>query len=154
MQPGDIVTIYQDPVTQCNPEGQAKLVRLLMSDNGDGMSRWVVRFQGDDQCYTRLVYRQPQFSELELRAICEEEVEVADDFDGYSPRLLVEHIAHCYHLPDALDEAHPIWAIAREVCERAEANNPAYNREAWDTSDEPAPVNWADVHAIAQGISP
>lgn len=40
--------------------------------------------------------RLPKFSEPDLRAICEEEVEIADDFDGYSPRLLVEHIAHCY----------------------------------------------------------
>lgn len=127
MQRGDIVTIYQDPVTQKNPEGQARLTRLIAPDDGDGMSRWVVRFLDDDsgQGYTRSVFQPPAptFSERELRAICAEEIEVACDFDGYSPQLLVEHIAHCYCVPEVLNRNHPVWGIAEQLCYAAETES-------------------------------
>lgn len=125
MQPGDIVMIYQYPITQEDPEGRATLVRQISPDEGDGLSRWAVRFFDDPEtCYSRTIYVDPlRLSERELRAICAEEIEVACDFDGYSPRLLVEHIAHCYNVPGILNDGHPIWAIAQELCHEAEKDD-------------------------------
>jgi len=60
MQPGDIVMIYQYPVTQTDPEGRATLVREISPDEGDGLSRWVVRFWDEpESCYARTIYVDP-----------------------------------------------------------------------------------------------
>lgn len=44
---GDIVEIYEDPITQKKPEGQAILVRMkrYMPDH---LEYWQVRFPSDD----------------------------------------------------------------------------------------------------------
>jgi len=44
MNPGDVVTIYSNPVTQERPEGKAKLIREWGPDVGDGLSIWYVEF--------------------------------------------------------------------------------------------------------------
>lgn len=47
MRPGDIVTIYQDPITETKPEGKAKLVRRLspaIVGSILGTERWNVEF--------------------------------------------------------------------------------------------------------------
>lgn len=48
MKRGDVVTIYNDPITRKKVEGEARLVRQLsntMSD--DNLERWEVHFTGD-----------------------------------------------------------------------------------------------------------
>lgn len=52
LKEGDVVTIYEDPVTEQIPEGEAKLVYRLSSsyayDLGRDMEQWVVQFLEDD----------------------------------------------------------------------------------------------------------
>lgn len=42
MKKGDIVTIYQDPLTEKNKEGQARLLRFINEDHD--MEFWEVKF--------------------------------------------------------------------------------------------------------------
>ena len=51
---GDIVMIYQDPITQLKPEGKARLVCKIM-DWEDGIERWRVHFleDGPDETFER-----------------------------------------------------------------------------------------------------
>ena len=46
---GEMVTIYQNPISCERPEGKAKLKRHISTDNCGAMviERWVVRFPGD-----------------------------------------------------------------------------------------------------------
>ena len=53
MKAGDEVTIYEDPITQRQPEGNATLVELV-SRLADG-EIWEVRFKGEDDTYQRLI---------------------------------------------------------------------------------------------------
>jgi len=46
MKRGDVVTIYENPMTMEKIEGEARLVRLL-SFLGDNLERWAVHFPGD-----------------------------------------------------------------------------------------------------------
>jgi hypothetical protein len=48
LQRGDTVTIYFDPITRENAEGEALLIKQYREDHGDGLSLWVVRFWDDD----------------------------------------------------------------------------------------------------------
>lgn len=124
LHPGDTVTIYQYPITRQSREGQAKLVRQISPDEGDGLSRWVVRFYDDPHsCFTRTVYSPTLFSERELRNICQEEINVALDCGDFNPSLLIEHVARCYNQPELLNDDHAIWEIARQVCQDAEFND-------------------------------
>ena len=43
----DIVTIYEDPITELKPEGEATLLHKI-GDMGDGLESWEVCFAGDD----------------------------------------------------------------------------------------------------------
>lgn len=43
---GDIVTIYEDPLTEQKPEGKAKLVQKVNEDEL-GLERWLVEFVED-----------------------------------------------------------------------------------------------------------
>jgi hypothetical protein len=55
---GDIVSVFQDPLTCLDLEGHAELLRLV-HDNEEGLQRWVVRFV-DDPCwetYERAIWR-------------------------------------------------------------------------------------------------
>lgn len=61
MNKGDIVTIYQDPVSQKKAEGKAKLLQLLLEgeedfeywkvefENGDKVCRWIRRPETDEE---------------------------------------------------------------------------------------------------------
>ena len=45
---GDIVTIYQDPLTKAKPEGKAKLIKKLAGkDAEEGTEYWIVQFLSD-----------------------------------------------------------------------------------------------------------
>jgi len=46
MEKGDIVTIYDDPLTESNPEGKAELITRLNTD-GFNQEYWSVRFIED-----------------------------------------------------------------------------------------------------------
>ena len=53
LESGDIVTIYQDPITQKRYEGTAKLIeRIHVYNHG---TRWLVRFEGEDQMTERMI---------------------------------------------------------------------------------------------------
>lgn len=45
---GQIVTIYEDPLTETKPEGKAQLMSLIETVPHDGTERWIVQFLGDD----------------------------------------------------------------------------------------------------------
>lgn len=54
MKPKDIVTIYEDPITQQKPEGKAQLIHKEL-DLGDGLEYWVVKFPEDDDTVHRTI---------------------------------------------------------------------------------------------------
>ena len=55
MKAHDKVTIYHDPITEDNPEGEAYLLKLIRLEP-DGLERWKVCFEGDDGAvYDRLI---------------------------------------------------------------------------------------------------
>ena len=58
MKPGDIVTIYNKPITKEYEEGKARLILEIGKDLGDGLSMWEVEFL-DEPGYTfwRWVYQ-------------------------------------------------------------------------------------------------
>ena len=46
---GDVVTIYQDPITQQEPEGKARLLRILAKNGGTPQGEFgKVRFANGD----------------------------------------------------------------------------------------------------------
>ena len=53
MKRGDKVMIYQDPLTQENPEGEAILVRCV--ESGAPVERWRVAFGNDDPIVERKI---------------------------------------------------------------------------------------------------
>lgn len=48
MKPGQIITIYEDPITCTKPEGDAELVCREDTYN-DGLESWLVRFLDEHQ---------------------------------------------------------------------------------------------------------
>jgi hypothetical protein len=44
MKTGDVVMIYEDPITKQKPEGAATLAEQVREDDGDGLSMWAVKF--------------------------------------------------------------------------------------------------------------
>jgi hypothetical protein len=56
MKPGDIVTIYCDPLTRESIEGRAKLLEIYRPNDGDGLSMWIVEFIDDGFVGLRTVY--------------------------------------------------------------------------------------------------
>ena len=59
MKQGDRVTIYQDPLTQESPEGEATLVYIEDANAGiyDGylVQRWAVQFKGERDWVSRQI---------------------------------------------------------------------------------------------------
>lgn len=59
MKAGDVVTVYQDPISRTQPEGEARLVRCI--DKGadpaapQRLERWKVRFVGDRETFVRTI---------------------------------------------------------------------------------------------------
>lgn len=47
MKPGDVVTIYHDPITQQEVEGKAQLIKK-QRELGDGLEYWEVCFDDLD----------------------------------------------------------------------------------------------------------
>lgn len=60
MQAGDIVKIYQKPITKEDFEGKARLVEQYREDDGDGLSIWFVHFLTDypEETYLRTIYEE------------------------------------------------------------------------------------------------
>jgi len=48
LTPGQIVTIYEDPLTEMKPEGKAKLLSLIDRPGNEPLERWWVQFLDDD----------------------------------------------------------------------------------------------------------
>jgi len=59
LRPGDKVTVYIDPITEEDPEGEAGLLKLLMVDlQGEPpLDYWRVRFLEDDSTADRFIKR-------------------------------------------------------------------------------------------------
>jgi hypothetical protein len=59
LKPGNKVTIFIDPMTEQDPEGEAVLVKLLMIDlQGDPpLDYWRVRFLEDNSTVDRFIKR-------------------------------------------------------------------------------------------------
>ena len=56
---GKIVNIYQDPITQSNLEGEAKLIKEYRPDEGDGLSMWIVEFLDEPgNVFIRIIYQE------------------------------------------------------------------------------------------------
>jgi len=54
MKPGDIITIFVDPVTMESPEGQARLIKL--TGRAGNLESWTVEFLDQEgKYYTRLI---------------------------------------------------------------------------------------------------
>lgn len=63
---GAITTIYTDPITKRNPEGEARLIRRIRRDEGDGLEMWEVRFLNEPvYTYPRTISNRPAPSEGE-----------------------------------------------------------------------------------------
>ena len=59
MKPGDVVKIYQDPITKQDFEGNAVLIEEYRPDVGDGRSMWAVFFEDDPgREYLRTIYQE------------------------------------------------------------------------------------------------
>ena len=52
--PIGIVNIYYDPITECQIEDKALLIQKL-SDLGDGLELWSVKFMRDDYVTERII---------------------------------------------------------------------------------------------------
>jgi len=52
---GTVVTIYQMPLTQEQPEGEAKLVEFVGLDPDTQLQTWVVQFLSDQQRVQRKI---------------------------------------------------------------------------------------------------
>ena len=57
MKEGDIVTVYHDPLTETDPEGEAELIKCITDDfehyGGRPLERWIVKFP--DGIYQRSI---------------------------------------------------------------------------------------------------
>lgn len=53
--PGETVTIYEDPFTRQKSEGLAMAV-AKESTGPDGEEQWLVRFIGEKEIHSRLIY--------------------------------------------------------------------------------------------------
>lgn len=56
MERGDVVTVYEDPITKKKEEGEAKLIeRLGDTEYNAGNELWIVKFLSDGFICERLV---------------------------------------------------------------------------------------------------
>ena len=54
---GDVVKIYQDPVTKQDYEDLATLLAEYRTNENDGFSMWIVEFHDEpESIYTRTIY--------------------------------------------------------------------------------------------------
>lgn len=63
LQPGDHVTVFQDPFSRNRPEGEAVLVECIQEED-EGFSRWRVLFLDDPEYrpVERMLYRPPLYT--------------------------------------------------------------------------------------------
>jgi len=54
MKRGDIIQVYEQPLTQTKPEGEAKLVSFIQKLN-TGVELWRVKFIEDGQIVSRAI---------------------------------------------------------------------------------------------------
>lgn len=54
-KPDVIKMIYSDPITRLKPEGEARLLKMSIPDQGDGLEYWEVRFEGESKTYYRWI---------------------------------------------------------------------------------------------------
>lgn len=57
---GDKVTIYSQPLTEENPEGDAILREQRIPDRGDGLSIWLVEFENEPGALYQRTVLEPQ----------------------------------------------------------------------------------------------
>jgi hypothetical protein len=48
LRKGQVITIYEDPLTETKPEGKAQLISPIDQSVPDAMERWLVQFLDDD----------------------------------------------------------------------------------------------------------
>jgi len=61
MNKGDIVKIYQMPISREDYEGEAKLISIYREDHGDGLTMWEVEFLDEPgNTYCRTIYQEPK----------------------------------------------------------------------------------------------
>jgi len=55
MKTGDVVTVYHDPLTETDPEGEAELVKCISPNfgtyGGRPLERWIVGFYRGERSY-------------------------------------------------------------------------------------------------------
>ncbi len=62
MQAGELVTVYEDPITRKRPNGRARLVTRRPRQEviaGYTLERWDVRFAGERDIYQRWIWTAP-----------------------------------------------------------------------------------------------
>ena len=76
MKKHTIVMIYQDPITQEKPEGEALLLRKV-ADWPDGLERWKVCFRGEDgEVYERTIRAESQLLTQQTKRAVKEEFNI------------------------------------------------------------------------------
>ncbi len=58
MKAGDLVTIYQDPITCKKEEGKAELIKCHISREHDQTEYWEVIFVDEDITYNRWINKE------------------------------------------------------------------------------------------------
>jgi len=61
---GDRVRVYQRPLTKDDFEGNATLIEEYRPDDGDGVSMWEVRFDGEQSTWLRTVNAEDKLGEM------------------------------------------------------------------------------------------
>lgn len=56
MKTGQIVEIYNDPITRQKPQGKAKLLIKLIDTHNDWLKYWRVKFLSDNFIADRFIY--------------------------------------------------------------------------------------------------
>lgn len=59
LKAGDEVTIYEDPYTRRQPEGEATITKVLRPETREEAGRFRVRFRDESQEYGRRIYTGP-----------------------------------------------------------------------------------------------
>lgn len=66
MKTGDIVMVYEDPITEQKPESKVKLLKLITSDGY--LEHWEVKFLDDGMVTQRNIKVKPPFHQKKEEA--------------------------------------------------------------------------------------
>ena len=69
MRKGDKVRVYQKPLTSEDFEGVAALVEQVRPDDGDGLSIWLVQFEGEEEYYQRCIYKEALMRDYDIKLV-------------------------------------------------------------------------------------